>query len=51
MQINNVMGVTIGPGGYFLNFTEFGLQINAGEIPTMMRVSSGNSLVFCLDRC
>jgi hypothetical protein len=21
MQINNVMGVTIGPGGYFLNFT------------------------------
>ena len=34
MQINNVMGVTIGPGGYFLNFTEFGLQINAGEIPT-----------------
>ena len=32
MQINNVMGVTIGPGGYFLNFTEFGLQINAGNI-------------------
>ena len=31
MQINNVMGVTIGPGGYFLNFTEFGLQINAGH--------------------
>ena len=31
MQINNVMGVTIGPGGYFLNFTEFGLQINAGN--------------------
>jgi hypothetical protein len=31
MQINNVMGVTIGPGGYFLNFTQFGLQINAGH--------------------
>jgi hypothetical protein len=28
MQINNVMGVTIGPGGYFLNFTQYGLQIN-----------------------
>ena len=49
MQINNVMGVTIGPGGYFLNFTEFGLQINAGNM--MIRVSSGNSLVFSLDRC
>ena len=31
MQINNVMGVTIGPGGYFLNFTEYGVQINAGH--------------------
>ena len=28
VQINNVMGVTIGPGGYFLNFTDFGIQIN-----------------------
>lgn len=31
MQVNHVMGVTIGPGGYFLNFTGFGLQINAGH--------------------
>ena len=31
MQINNVMGVTIGPGGYFLNFTEYGLQV--GDLP------------------
>jgi hypothetical protein len=31
MQINNVMGVTIGPGGYFLNFTQYGLQINDGH--------------------
>ena len=31
MQINNVMGVTIGPGAYFLNFTRFGLQINHGH--------------------
>eukprot|EP00729_Bicosta_minor_P021707 gene21707-35297_t len=23
LQINNVMGVTVGPGGYFLNFTEY----------------------------
>jgi hypothetical protein len=32
MQINNVMGVTIGPGGYFLNFTTYGLQVNAGHV-------------------
>ena len=31
MQINNVMGVTIGPGGYLLNFTTYGIQINAGH--------------------
>ena len=31
LQINNVMGTTVGPGGYFLNFTGFGLQINAGH--------------------
>ena len=31
MQINNVMGVTIGPGGYFLNFTGYGVQINKGH--------------------
>eukprot|EP00055_Hartaetosiga_balthica_P005640 m.16812 g.16812 ORF g.16812 m.16812 type:complete len:510 (-) comp4675_c0_seq1:131-1660(-) len=31
MQINNVMGVTIGAGSYFLNFTQFGIQINDGH--------------------
>ena len=31
MQINNVMGTTIGPSNYFLNFTNYGLQINAGH--------------------
>ena len=31
LQINNVMGTTIGPAAYFLNFTLFGLQINAGH--------------------
>lgn len=24
-------GTTVGPGGYFLNFTEYGLQINGGH--------------------
>ena len=37
MQINNVIGVTIGPGGYFLNFTQYGLQINAGHEVMMDR--------------
>lgn len=37
LQINNVMGVTIGPGGYFLNFTEYGLQINGGHEVMMVR--------------
>lgn len=31
LQINNVMGVTVGPGGYFLNFTNYGIQINNGH--------------------
>eukprot|EP00056_Hartaetosiga_gracilis_P004769 m.78056 g.78056 ORF g.78056 m.78056 type:complete len:379 (-) comp11940_c3_seq3:113-1249(-) len=31
MQINNVMGVTVGAGSYFLNFTQYGIQINAGH--------------------
>ena len=43
MQINNVMGVTIGPGGYFLNFTEFGLQINAGHEVMMDRCWLGET--------
>lgn len=38
MQINNVMGVTIGPGGYFLNFTQRGVEINAGHEVMIDRV-------------
>ena len=26
MQINNVMGTTVGPAAYFLNFSYFGIQ-------------------------
>ena len=43
MQINNVMGVTIGPGGYFLNFTDYGLQINKGHEVMMERVWMGET--------
>ena len=43
IQINDVMGVTIGPGGYFLNFTEFGLQINAGHEVMMDRCWLGET--------
>lgn len=31
LQINNVMGTTVGPSCYFLNFTLFGIQINGGH--------------------
>lgn len=37
MQVNNVMGTTVGPGAYFLNFTSFGLQINKGHEVMMDR--------------
>eukprot|EP01063_Lacrimia_lanifica_P041119 TRINITY_DN94_c0_g2_i1.p1 TRINITY_DN94_c0_g2~~TRINITY_DN94_c0_g2_i1.p1 ORF type:complete len:512 (+),score=199.57 TRINITY_DN94_c0_g2_i1:50-1537(+) len=43
MQINNVMGVTIGPGGYFLNFTSYGLQINRGHEVMMDRAWMGET--------
>lgn len=43
MQINHVMGVTIGPGGYFLNFTQFGLQINGGHEVMMDRCWLGET--------
>jgi len=43
MQINNVMGVTIGPGGYFMNFTSYGVQINAGHEVMMDRVWMGET--------
>jgi hypothetical protein len=31
LQINSVMGTTVGPSSYFLNFTDYGLQINQGH--------------------
>ena len=31
VQINNVMGTTIGPGSYFLNYTSYGVQVNNGH--------------------
>ncbi len=31
IQVNSVMGTTIGPGSYLLNFTAFGVQINGGH--------------------
>lgn len=31
IQINEVMGTTVGPGFYALNFTAYGIQINAGH--------------------
>lgn len=38
IQINNIMGATIGPGGYFLNFSGYGVQINKGhEVLAMPR--------------
>jgi len=43
LQINNVMGVTVGPGGYFLNFTEYGLQINGGHEVMMDRCWLGET--------
>ena len=41
------MGVTIGPGGYFLNFTEFGLQINNGHEVMMDRCWLGETNFDC----
>lgn len=43
LQINNVMGVTIGPDGYFLNFTKFGVQINGGHEVMMDRCWLGET--------
>lgn len=31
LQINNVMGTTVGPGLYALNFSNYGIQINQGH--------------------
>lgn len=31
MQINNVMGTTVGPGAYLLNFSAYGIQVNKGH--------------------
>lgn len=43
LQINNVMGTTIGPGGYFLNFTSYGVQINEGHEVLMDRCWLGET--------
>eukprot|EP00929_Paragymnodinium_shiwhaense_P015937 TRINITY_DN124023_c0_g1_i1.p1 TRINITY_DN124023_c0_g1~~TRINITY_DN124023_c0_g1_i1.p1 ORF type:complete len:503 (+),score=54.08 TRINITY_DN124023_c0_g1_i1:52-1560(+) len=43
MQVNNVMGVTVGPGGYFLNFTSYGVQINDGHEVMMDRCWLGET--------
>jgi len=43
MQINHVMGVTIGPGGYFLNFTKYGIQINGGHEVMTDRIWMGET--------
>ena len=31
MEVNNVMGTTIGPGAYLLNFSSYGVQVNGGH--------------------
>jgi hypothetical protein len=43
MQINHVMGVTVGPGGYFLNFTKYGIQINGGHEVMTDRIWMGET--------
>jgi hypothetical protein len=43
LQVNNVMGTTVGPGGYFLNFSSYGLQINQGHEVMMDRCWLGET--------
>jgi len=43
LQINNVMGTTVGPGAYFLNFSAYGLQINGGHEVLMDRCWLGET--------
>ena len=43
LQVNNVMGTTVGPAAYFLNFTAFGLQVNAGHEVMMDRAWLGET--------
>jgi hypothetical protein len=31
IQVNNIMGSTLGPGSYLLNFTSYGVQVNGGH--------------------
>ena len=38
-----MLGTSVGPGGYFLNFTEFGLQINNGHEVMMDRCWLGET--------
>ena len=43
LQINSVMGTTVGPGSYFLNFSSFGVQINGGHEVMLDRCWLGES--------
>ncbi|EDQ90264.1 uncharacterized protein MONBRDRAFT_7375 [Monosiga brevicollis MX1] len=43
MQINHVMGVTIGPGAYFLNFSNYGVHIYQGHEVMMDRCWLGET--------
>ena len=43
IQINNVMGTTVGPAFYALNFSSFGIQINAGHEVMVDRAWLGES--------
>jgi hypothetical protein len=43
IQINNVMGTTVGPAFYALNFSLFGIQVNAGHEGMVDRAWLGES--------
>ncbi len=43
LQINHVMGTTVGPASYFLNFTLYGMQVNAGHEVMMSRCWLGET--------
>jgi hypothetical protein len=43
IQINNVMGTTVGPAAYFLNFSAYGMQVNAGHEVMLDRAWLGES--------
>lgn len=43
LQINNVMGTTVGPGAYFLNFSFYGIQVNKGHEVMLHRAWLGET--------